>query len=143
MKQRRKAKPFLIQIRPDERRIVGFHPDTISPGTLQRILKTRQVANRELCYLKGIGVLRYARAHRSPAENELLPRWQLGAADAVAGFAILFGLNTQGKAASCPVDVDFVERNITWLASIEDTRATMLDVQANLDRLAAGDPQQA
>lgn len=133
------VKAFLIQIRPAEQRVVGFHPDNISPNVLQRLLKTRLVANRELCALEGIGVVRYARAYRHPMEWDDEPRWQLGPTEPVAGFSILFGMNAKGKAANCPVDLDFVKRNITWLPSAAAARANLAEAQAALDRLAGRD----
>lgn len=134
-------RPFLIQIRPAEQRVIGFRPDNITPGIMQRLLKTRLVATRELCALPGIGVVLYAREYRKPMEWDGEPRWQLGPTDPVAGYAILFGRNAKGKAANCPVDVDFVRKNIAWLPSAAESAANLKAVAEALDRLSGRDAQ--
>jgi hypothetical protein len=142
MKKTRKGQggALLIQVRPAERRVVAINCN-ISDAEIKRMLKTRLVGARELCALPGMGVVLYAREYRQPTEWFDVPRWRLGPTEPVAGFCLLFGKNASGRAASSPVTLDFVERNIAWLPSQAQERenlAAAAEGAARLTKMAAG-----
>lgn len=107
MKQR------LIQIRPDEQRVVAVLVK-LTPKVMPKMLGCKVMNLRDLCELSLGRKLKVARARRSVEEKKVEPRWKLGSAEPVEGYGILYGDGIAGPGA-CPVDAEFVRRNIVWL----------------------------
>lgn len=118
-------KAFLIRIIPAEQRVLAFRTD-ITPAIMQRLLGADKIRNGALCAIPKKGLLRYARADRPRDEYRLLPRWQLGETMPVEGEAIVFGVNADQRAASCPIGGDFFRRNITWLPALSEIGTAVL-----------------
>lgn len=108
----------VLKIRPRERIVTPIALRDFKPATLRRICKS---ANYRACDVGDwngfpIGCLQ---ARPTPSVERELFRWQLeGARSAIAGEAILFGMNKSGKAAECPLPRNEAVEKIEWLAPL-------------------------
>jgi hypothetical protein len=105
-------KAHLVRVFPARKSIVSIET-AITPKIMQRLLKAKVMVQAEVGRVDGFAV-HYARAQRDPREDSMLPRWQLGDGNLIAGDAILFGINSAGRAASCPVRATELSEHITW-----------------------------
>lgn len=124
----------LIRINPAKREVLPMAVD-ITPRKMQQLLKSEKLVTRELVRIEGVGVTQCARAWRTPAQRRQEPRWQFGALEPIEGLAFLFGLNAAGRAAECPLEKDFVVRNMIWLPSAAEAEKSAQAAQEALARI--------
>jgi hypothetical protein len=109
-------KAYLVRVLPERQSVVGISSN-ITPQIMQRLLRAKVLVQAQVGVIEGKPV-HYTRAQRTVQEDALLPRWQLGDGNAIAGPAVLFGLNSAGRAASCPARAQELLEHITWLGPL-------------------------
>lgn len=105
-------KAYLVRVLPERRALVAISSD-ITPRIMQRLLRAKVLVQAQVGEVDGMPV-HYTRAQRTAQEDAVLPRWQLGDGKTIAGPAILFGINSAGRAASCPAKAAELLDHITW-----------------------------
>lgn len=114
-------KARLLKVLPAKRRIVTL-VSNISLADMRRLTGTADMLAADYGVFDDYLVRALRPRHELTVEREL-SRFRLGDHSAIAGETILFGANSTGQAASCPLTEDQVYEVVEWLPSLAEVGA--------------------
>ena len=111
---------YVVKVMP-ERPGAALIRTTISVATMQRLCGSSDIRAANYCPLDDY-VIRIAQAVRDPIESAKMPCFSIGSNEVIRGQTILFGMNKNGGAASCPVTLDRLLAVIEWWPALPQVR---------------------